>query len=141
MIHLLKPALGCASPREIYERQQPRAFRFEGQEAVWAYTKRKPVREAELLAGGALYWVIQNRIACRQSFIGLGEGLFDDGSPYTKLILTSEIVLTHPLPYKSFQGWRYLKPENAPADLYAFDPVAEEPPEEMAAELKSLGLL
>jgi hypothetical protein len=54
-------------------------------------------------------------------------------------MLDREIVLTRSQPRRAFQGWRYLVPADAPADLAAGD-VAGLPPE-MRAELAELGLL
>jgi len=39
-----------------------------------------------------------------------------------------------------FQGWRYLKPDEAPADLER-GADGELPPDEMLKELRSLGLI
>jgi hypothetical protein len=41
---------------------------------------------------------------------------------------------------RPFQGWRYLRPEDAPPDATARDGARDMPPG-MAAELRELGLL
>lgn len=140
-LHILKPALGCTTPHELYDRQEARAHLYEGRAATWAYTTRRSAREAEVLDGGSIYWVMNNHIASRQRFLGFGEGRFDDGRPFIKFILDRQIMLTEPRPYKSFQGWRYLEDGNTPGDIGLFDPTQEAPPEEMAADLKLAGLL
>ena len=63
----------------------------------------------------------------------------------TLLTLDPELVRTWPKPWRAFQGWRYLSPEEAPADLGqatggAAGGEADMPPE-MLVELRELGLL
>jgi hypothetical protein len=51
--------------------------------------------------------------------------------------------MLEPRRQKAFQGWRYLKPEEAPSDLpkgATFEANCDMPPE-MMAELKELGLI
>jgi hypothetical protein len=48
-------------------------------------------------------------------------------------------VPVHPWPRRPHQGWRYLKPEDAPPDLREGD--GGDMPPEMIAELRELGLL
>ena len=49
------------------------------------------------------------------------------------------------MPFRAFQGWRYLKPEDAPADILNGDAEAasgiEALPSAMAQELRELGLI
>ena len=51
--------------------------------------------------------------------------------------LAKGAIMTIPQPRRAFQGWRYLKPDEAPLDL----PIAgdEVVPGELAAQLRSLG--
>ena len=49
-----------------------------------------------------------------------------------------ELVPTLPRAWRPFQGWRYLTPEDAPADR---SDIGEPPSDRMLAELRSLGLL
>ena len=49
------------------------------------------------------------------------------------------LVRTRPVPKRPFQGWRYLKPEDAPADLSGSADGTL--PVELESELSELGLL
>jgi hypothetical protein len=98
-----------------------------------------PKRGAELLDGGSIYWVIKGQIAARQKLLGLEPVVGEDGIGRCALLLDDEAVAVTPRPMRAFQGWRYLNPEDAPADLTA--PGAAEMPEELRRQLAELGLL
>ena len=76
-----------------------------------------PKRRAELLDGGSLYWVIKRVIQVRQRIVDLEEFDDSDGVRRCTIWLDPELVRTAPSPRRPFQGWRYLKAEDAPADL------------------------
>jgi hypothetical protein len=76
-----------------------------------------PKRKTELLDNGSLYWVIKHQIQARQRILELEEVVGDDGIKRCKIHLDPELVRTAPAPKRPFQGWRYLKPEQAPADM------------------------
>ncbi|USG60213.1 DUF1489 domain-containing protein [Sneathiella marina] len=110
-------------------------------------TKQRPQREAELLDGGSVYWIIKGHIAARQKVVEL-ERLFDHEGEKCGVILDSELIETELFSRGPHQGWRYLEEEDSPRDLRDLVEEAEndddtegELSEEMAAELKSLGLL
>jgi len=50
-----------------------------------------------------------------------------------------KIILVNPSPRRAFQGWRYLKPEDAPKDISADKQSISMPPE-LRAKLLSLGV-
>ena len=52
---------------------------------------------------------------------------------------TRDVVRTVPQPRRPFQGWRYLRPEDAPRDLMSA--AAGDVPPELAAELALIGVL
>ena len=59
-------------------------------------------------------------------------------------VFDPELVPVEMRPQKPFQGWRYLQPEAAPADLPADGPVAEgldALPPRLRRELRELGLI
>lgn len=80
-------------------------------------TRMWPRRAEELLDGGSLYWVFKGVTLARQRVIRLDEVTGPDGIPRCGIVLDPQIIRTAPAPRRPFQGWRYLKPEDAPADL------------------------
>ena len=80
-------------------------------------TRMWPKREAELLDGGSLYWVIKGAILCRQKILRLDEYLSADGITRCAIVLDPKLIRTTTAAKRPFQGWRYLKPEDAPCDL------------------------
>lgn len=139
-LHLLKMAVGIENFRHL---QSVQAARFEQYGRVFHVTRFAPRRAAEVLDGGSLYWIIKRQIRARQSIVGIEPFKVDDASgTKTALILDRELVRTVPAPRRPHQGWRYFEPEDAPADLSASAQAAEDAfPPELAAELRSLGLL
>jgi hypothetical protein len=62
-----------------------------------------------------------------------------EGIGRCRLVLDSEVVRTHWQPRRPFQGWRYLKHDDAPVDIGGAD--AAEMPPKLRLELMELGLL
>ena len=58
-------------------------------------------------------------VRVRQRILGLREEQWDDNTPCAALLLDPTLVPVEARPMKPFQGWRYLKPEEAPADVAA----------------------
>lgn len=143
-LHLVKLCVGATSIEDLAEWQAThRAFKQKGGGLrVYHTTFQTPKRQAELLDGGSLYWVIKGVIQCRQKLTRFEDGTKDDGSACCKLILDPEIVPVRPQPRKAFQGWRYLTSDDAPADLKGgrSDGLARMPPQ-MRKDLAALGLL
>ncbi len=104
-------------------------------------TRMMPRRREELLAGGSIYWVIRGHVLARQRLLDIEAVTGRDGTPRTAFVLDPELVRTVPRAHRPFQGWRYLKDEDAPADLTEAGEGAEDMPPEMLAELKDLGLI
>ncbi|MCB1490820.1 MAG: DUF1489 domain-containing protein [Rhodobiaceae bacterium] len=104
-------------------------------------TRMTPKRTDELLAGGSLYWIIKGAIQCRQAITGFRPVVGEDGISRCQIVLSPELVPTQPRPRRPFQGWRYLKPEDAPPDLSASGGDIAEMPDAMRRELADLGLL
>jgi hypothetical protein len=103
-------------------------------------TRMRPKREAELLDGGSLYWVIKGAVQARQGLVALRPIVDHDGIGRCQIVLDPVIVPTETQPRRPFQGWRYLTAADAPADLAATGQAAGLPME-LARELKELGLL
>ncbi|MBB4196547.1 lysophospholipase [Rhodoblastus sphagnicola] len=136
-LHLLKLCVGIESVAELRRFTLARAKASPG--AIHAHvTRMRPTRAGELLDGGSLYWVIKGQICARQKLIGLEDFVDSAGVRRCALELDDDIVSVAPRPCRAFQGWRYLKPEDAPADLGA---AGEALPEELRRQLSALGLL
>lgn len=105
-------------------------------------TRMVPSRMDELRDGGSLYWVIRGDVAARQRIEDVRPFTDVDGVRRCALVLDPEVIGVRPRPARPFQGWRYLKPNEAPPDLAAVDSGgADQMPEEMRRELEQLGLL
>ena len=70
----------------------------------------------------------------------LDEALGQDGITRCALVLDPEIHRTESVPKRPFQGWRYLKPEDAPRDLPATHRSGEALPPGLAAALAEIGV-
>jgi hypothetical protein len=117
-LHLLKMAVGAA------DLDQLRQFR------------------AEVLDGGSLYWVIRGQIRARQRVLAFHAERDDNGRAYCLIETHPEVVATQLRPFRPFQGWRYLRPVDAPPDAKGSGELgAEAPPEAMLKELRELGLI
>lgn len=106
-------------------------------------TRMRPQREAELLDGGSMYWVIRGLILLRQPIVGLGEGKDEHGKPLCVIELEPRHILVQPRAQRPFQGWRYLKPDAVPADITSGGKIFVDPamPQKLRLELAKLGLL
>lgn len=137
-IHLLRLAVGADHLQSMRDWRRDHQILWKGQPVVPTYTRRAPTRVAELLDGGCIYWVVKGFIQCRQPFVGFDE-IEHDGTRYCRMLMAPDLVETVSMPKRPFQGWRYLKPEEAPADLGEAGQ-GEPLPEHLLAELRSLGL-
>ena len=137
-LHLLKLSVGTEDLVHL-ARWQARRRRLTGR--LFHQTRMMPKRRDELLDGGSIYWVIRGQIRARQRLLAIERHDDQQGRAYALLILEPELHRTLAVPHRAFQGWRYLQPEDAPADLAASGAVPADMPAEMAAELQALGLL
>ena len=108
---------------------------------VFHTTRMVPKREADLLEGGSIYWVIKRQIRVRQRIIDIEPFTDGQGIRRCHLHLDPELVHTRLQARRPFQGWRYLPPEEAPVDAPTNIEMHEDMPEELKAELTELGLL
>ncbi|MFC3072815.1 DUF1489 family protein [Shinella pollutisoli] len=104
-------------------------------------TRMIPKRDRELLDGGSLYWVIKGQVQARQRLLDIQAFTDADGISRCRLLLGPEVIETEFQPRRAFQGWRYLKEEDAPRDLRALGEGAADLPIELRRELAELGLL
>jgi hypothetical protein len=143
-LHLVKLCVGAATIEDLADWQRGRlaAMRKVGETPrLFHRTFQTPKREAELLEGGSLYWVIKGVIQARQRLVGFEEGTKDDGSRCCLILLGKALVPVRPVPRRAFQGWRYLDAADAPPDLGKVGKGFESLPPKMRRELADLGLL
>jgi hypothetical protein len=141
-LHLLKLCVGADGVEDLVGWQAERIAeaRSAGQDARPTHVTRMwPRREAELLDGGSLYWVFKGLVLARQRILGLEPRRGADGIERCAIRLGSDVVRTHPQPRRPFQGWRYLRDEDAPRDLMSRG--AAGLPPGLAAGLGRVGVL
>lgn len=143
-LHLIKLCVGAASIEELADWQQSRLaeLRKAGEPPrIWHTTFQTPKRDADLLDGGSLYWVIKGSVQVRQGLLGFEPGTKTDGSKGCRILLDAKLVPVRPVPRRAFQGWRYLDGADAPADLTRGDKALAEMPAKMRRDLTELGLI
>lgn len=143
-LHLVKLCVGAASIEDLAAWQKGRlaaAKKVGKSRRLHHATFQTPKRQAELLDGGSLYWVIKGLILVRQRLVGFEDGVKDDGGACCHLLLDPELVPVHPVPRRAFQGWRYFAPDDAPADLTGERKGLADLPPQMRKDLAELGLL
>ncbi|TNJ47278.1 DUF1489 family protein [Phaeobacter sp. B1627] len=139
-VHLLKLSVGSESVESLIDWQAQYARRWEDGKPRHV-TRMWPKRESEILAGGSIYWVIKGLIQCRQRILRLDEIRGEDAIRRCAIVLDPEVHRTHTAPKRPFQGWRYLKPEDSPADLT--EERGSEPPlpAELSQALAEIGVI
>lgn len=143
-LHLVKMAVGAESIEDIAEFQKRRRAKLKaerGKAILIHRTRNMPKRDAEVLDGGSIYWIVKGFIRVRQRILGFEKRIGRDGRPDCEIRLDPKLVCTVPLAHKPIQGWRYMSPEDAPPDLTGKAAKADEMPPEMMMQLRELGLL
>lgn len=129
-LHMIRLCVGCDTIEELVEWQNHRG-------GPWTlHTRMTPKRADELLDGGSIYRIFKGMILCRQRLLEIrtvGEGV----TSRCEILLDPEIIRVVPTPRRAFQGWRYLDPKDAPADLA--ESGADEIPEDLARQLREAG--
>ncbi|MEM9582747.1 MAG: DUF1489 domain-containing protein [Pseudomonadota bacterium] len=103
-------------------------------------TRMWPKREAEILNGGSIYWVIKGVVQARQKILRLDEYDRGDGIRRCALVFEPKLIRVENMTKRPFQGWRYLKPEDAPADLPEHRAREEQLPPQLSAALADIGV-
>jgi hypothetical protein len=128
-LHLIKLCVGCDTIEALQAWHTSTDWRV--------HTRQTPTRREALLDGGSLYRVFKGLVLCRQPILDIvtvGEGQ----ARRCEIVLSPEIVRVSPAPRRPFQGWRYLTPEEAPADL-STGTEGQALPVELASRLRELG--
>jgi hypothetical protein len=144
-MHLIKLCVGVDTLEELAAWQTMRLEKLaragELQELIHR-TKQTPRQREEVVKSGSLYWVIKGFVRARQKIVELRELTDTEGRPLCGIVLDHALIATRSQPRRPFQGWRYLKPEDAPADLGPAQATPEDDmPAAMRAELAELALL
>ena len=131
-LNLIKLCVGADSVEDLTEWQASQ--RAKGPDGLPRHVTRMwPKREAELLDGGSLYWVIKGVVQARQRIVRLDEADQGDGIKRCAIVLDPDVVRTEAAPKRPFQGWRYLEGNVAPRDLARGRANDDLPPKLMAA--------
>lgn len=130
----------CVGVSEIEEMSSWVKLARKSNEELDHVTRMFPRRGEEILGGGSLYWVIRGLILCRQPIADLQEVFGADGIRRCRILFKPKIILVRPTPRRAFQGWRYLKAADAPADLPRGEK-ASDISDQMRRELVELGLI
>jgi hypothetical protein len=114
-LHLIKLCVGAETLDDLtrWQTKQVRLRRAAGLSPnPVCDTRMTPKRADEILDNGSLFWVIKGLITVRQPVLAItstgGACEIALGLPAIPVIAT---------PRRPFQGWRYLEPDEAPADL------------------------
>jgi hypothetical protein len=142
-LNIIKLCVGCDSIEDLADWQAKRIKeqkkRGVKKPTLMHVTRMMPKKKDEVLDGGSLYWVIKGQIAVRQKILDL-KAVTKNGTPQCGIVYDKELVPVNRRHHRAFQGWRYFDPKDAPADLRV-PKGGKGLPEELQAELVSLGLL
>ena len=139
-INLIKLCVGCETLEELIERQNMASSK-NSDGLPRHITRMWPKKEVLLVNGGSIYWVIKRFIQCRQKILKLNEEIGDDNIRRCCIVLDKEITKTSWAPKRPFQGWRYLKKEDAPIDIKDVSDSAGKLPSKMAEALADIGVI
>jgi hypothetical protein len=119
MIHMIKLCVGVSSLEELESYRNERAHWWDADYGEDVHVHR-------------------TRMVCRQPILRLARHTNAEGIDYCDIIMAPDMVRTVPYPKRPFQGWRYLRPEDAPPDLGANENAESLA---LAADLAKLGLI
>jgi hypothetical protein len=105
-LHLTKVAVGCRTLESLEKRFATRAVSGE----VRVVTRMRPKRMAEILDGGALYWIVQHRLIACAAILRIE----DRADGRIDFVCAERLQAIPPAPKRAHQGWRYLTHEEAP---------------------------
>lgn len=141
-LHLVKLSVGSESVKDLAAWIRLRGKHADGGGRRHVHvTRMTPKREAELLDGGSIYWVIKGEMAARQRLVAVEPFRDTDGIARCRLVMEPKLIAVVPRPMRPFQGWRYLAAAEAPPDLGKRGDGFADMPEPMRRELRDLGLL
>lgn len=139
-VHLIKLSVGTESVAGLAEWQATK--RAQTEDGLPRHVTRMwPKREAEILNGGSIFWVIKGVIQCRQPILRLDEYQSADGIRRCAIVCQPGLIRVAATPKRAFQGWRYLAADVAPPDLGEVRDGEEDIPAALSAQLAEIGVL
>jgi hypothetical protein len=135
-IHMVKLCVGADDIDDLVDWQRRQMLTHSN---PVHHTRMAPKRAEEMLDGGSIYWVIKRAIRVRQRIIDIRVVPDEDGKDLCELVFDPQTVRTYAQPKRPFQGWRYLKPAEAPRDLKSGEN-AVDLPANLDAALKDAGV-
>ncbi len=136
-LHIIKLCVGADTLKDLADWQVHQVKTLKRRAPVCG-TRMWPKRADDVLKGGSLYWVIKGVTLVRQRIVEIAE-VEDDHGLRCGLWLDPKLMRTAPQPRRAFQGWRYLDPTEAPADLAAGPRRGGSLPADLQARLVALG--
>lgn len=113
-IHMVKLCVGAEDIGDL-EAWQKRLM--QRSDRPYHHTRMMPRQVDELMDGGSIYWVIKGWVSVRQPILEVNEIVDRHGHRACELVFDPKLIKVDPTPKRPFQGWRYLKPKDAPPDL------------------------
>ncbi|MBX2805668.1 MAG: DUF1489 domain-containing protein [Hyphomicrobiales bacterium] len=144
-MHLIKLCVGVDTLDELRAYQTLRlenARKLGVPEELVHRTRQMPKKHRDIEDSGSLYWVIKGAIRARQKILQLRPEEDSEGKSLCCIVFDHALIDTRAQPRRPFQGWRYLHPNDAPADLSDDESAAAgNISSEMRAALEELALL
>lgn len=138
-INLIKLSVGTETVEDLQNWQD--SPRPKGADGLPRHVTRMwPKREAEILNGGSIFWVIKGVVQARQKILRLDEYDRGDGIRRCALVFEPALIRTETAIRRPFQGWRYLKAEDAPRDMSKSRAREESIPPSLSAALAEIGV-
>ena len=135
-IHMVKLCVGVENIDDMIEWQ---ARQMQTLPNPIHRTRAYPKQAEDMLNGGSIYWVVKRAIRFRQRIIDIRKVDDEEGRSLCELHFDPDIIQTYAQPKRPFQGWRYLKPGDAPRDLKS-GKSAEDIPADLDEALKAAGV-
>jgi hypothetical protein len=141
MIHMIKLCVGVKTLEELEGYREERAHWWGadyGEDVHVHRTRMMPKQAAQIEGKSSIYWVIAGLVVARQPILRLAKFTDAEGKDYCDIVMAPNMVRTVPYPKRPFQGWRYLRLEDAPPDLGANENAESLA---LAADLAKMGLI
>jgi hypothetical protein len=132
-LHLTRVAYGCTSLAMLVDVVAQRSVGG----LIRLSTRYAPKRQAEIIGGGSLYWIIKHQLVARAMVVGFEDA--PDGRH--DICLAPHIIPVRSAPRRAHQGWRYLESGDAPPDLAVGELRGDPLPPGMISELAALSLI